>query len=208
MMISPSARALFVHVQKSGGSTIDHVMQAVLPDAGRVPGLSRHAPLAEILGADPGLSTHWIFGFVRNPWARMYSWHAMIDRARVGAAANDPVLSRRLSRNRVWRTVVADYPDFESFVMRAPDEITWLRRPQISYLRTPTRAADFIGRQERFEDDMRVVLDRLGVEWPGDIPRQNAAGAEHRYRDAFSPAMRDRVAQMFAEDIRLFDYEF
>ncbi len=173
-----------------------------------MPRLSRHAPLRRILATDPDLSTYWIFGFVRNPWARMHSWHAMIERVGAAAAQGDAVLARRVQRNQVWRTVLADYPDFERFVMLAPQEIAWLRWPQVSYLRTRTRAADFIGRQESFEDDMRVVLDRLGVQWPGEIPRQNAAGEQRGYRDAFTPEMRDRVAEMFAEDIRLFDYTF
>ena len=86
MVISDSARLLFVHVQKTGGSTIHNRLTEVLPDARQVKGVDRHATLGQILRAEPELSAYWTFGIVRNPWARLYSWWAMIKRAEADAA--------------------------------------------------------------------------------------------------------------------------
>ncbi len=210
MMVSPGARVLFVHVQKTGGSTVDRILQEALSDAQRPRGYRRrrHPRLREVLRRHPDLADYWIFGFVRNPWDRLYSWHSMILRRGEEAAAGDEGVAGQIAHNRLWRPVLADYRDFERFVLEGLHELPWVGWPQLSYLRTRSRRADFIGRQERFDDDMRVVLERLGVDWPGEMPWQNAAGDGREYRDAYTPAMRDRIADVFAPDIREFDYAF
>ena len=45
MLISDKHRFLFVHVQKTGGSTIDNNLSASLGDVRRIPEAHRHAPL-------------------------------------------------------------------------------------------------------------------------------------------------------------------
>ena len=86
MLISDSHRFLFVHVQKTGGSTIDNGLTAALGDVRRIPAANRHAPLDRLLQLEPGLADYWTAGFVRNPWARMLSWWRMMERFRDGAA--------------------------------------------------------------------------------------------------------------------------
>ena len=87
MMVSHEKRVLFVHVQKTGGSTIDRMLEEAIPDVAYLQGLrgGRHARLGPALKAYPELSDYFIFGFVRNPWARMYSWYSMMRRAEVQA---------------------------------------------------------------------------------------------------------------------------
>jgi len=209
MMVSHEARVLFVHVQKTGGSTIDSMLQAVLPDVAYVRDLpqGRHAQLGPALRQHPELADYWIFGFVRNPWARLLSWHSMIKRNERYVAEGNAKAAERLAGNRLWRLVQERYPDFESFVMEGLDRQGQLNSPQIAYLRTKQRTADFIGRQESFEADLRTVLDRLGAEWPTEIPRLNS-GTPTDYRERYTDAMRDKVAEVFARDLKRFGYEF
>ena len=209
-MVSHEARVVFVHVQKTGGSTIDAYLRAALPDGGGVnaDGGGRHARLRRILNNNPDLTHYWIFGFVRNPWARLLSWHSMILRRRDEAAAGDRSTRRRIRKNGIWRAVIRDYPDFEDFVLRGLDEIPTVGWPQVSYLQSRNRIADFIGRQETFDADMRAVLARIGLEVPTEFSRTNAAPAQHDYRDAYTQAMTDKVAQVFRRDLRAFAYEF
>jgi Sulfotransferase family len=209
-MVSHEARVLFVHVQKTGGSTIDAYLRAALPDGGGVnaDGGGRHARLRRILNNNPDLTHYWIFGFVRNPWARLLSWHSMILRRRDAAAAGDRDTRRRIRKNGLWRAVIRDYPDFDHFVLRGLDEIPTVGWPQVSYLQSKNRIADFIGRQETFDADMRAVLARIGLEVPAEFGRTNAAPEQHDYRDAYTPAMTDKVAQVFRRDLRAFAYEF
>ena len=122
MLISDSHRFLFVHVQKTGGSTIDNGLTAALGDVRRIPAANRHAPLDRLIQLEPDLATYWTAGFVRNPWARMLSWWRMMERFREGAAQGIDRHVDHLQRNRFIASILEAHPDFESFVMHAPDE--------------------------------------------------------------------------------------
>lgn len=211
MMVSREARVLFVHVQKTGGSTVDLLLKDKLPGVKSVRGLpgSRHAHLAEVLDVHPEYADFFIFGFVRNPWARLFSWHSMIMRRQKSAerGKNDAVV-KKMQRNELWIHVSREYPDFESFILRGLSEVEELRTPQLRYLRAPQRSADFIGRTESFDADLRVVLDRLEIDPPEEFDRRNANRKPKDFHDHYTDAMRDRVAEVFAEDIAEFGYEF
>ncbi|MAY95239.1 MAG: hypothetical protein CMH84_01685 [Nocardioides sp.] len=209
MMVSHERRVLFVHVQKTGGSTIDRMLEEAIPDVSYLQGLrgGRHARLAPALKAHPELKEDFIFGFVRNPWARMYSWYAMMRRAEVQAAEGNQKAAKQLAKNRLWKRVLPNYPDFESFVLRGPDEQRELRRAQITYLRGQGRRADFIGRQENFDADLQKVWERIGLEWPGESLKVNT-GPTSDYRQHYTDEMRDKVAEVFAKDLKRFKYEF
>lgn len=206
MRISDSHQLLFVHVQKTGGVSMERVLAEHIPDLRQV-GPARHYTLSQILKWEPELRTYWIVGFVRNPWARMLSWWSMIRDVQTAVSQGvDSVGTRQMTRNRFWQAV-AKYPDFETFLDRGPQEHKRLRRPQVEYLSTRTRRADFIGRTESYEADVRAVLARLGYPVPTMLPHANRS--EHgSYRDHYSPAARDRVAEVFRKDIDAFGYEF
>ena len=78
MRISDSKRVVFVHLPKTGGASLEAVLDSI-PDS-RGPKKRRHDTLAQILETEPEVSSYWIFGFVRNPWARMLSWFRMVER--------------------------------------------------------------------------------------------------------------------------------
>jgi hypothetical protein len=208
VIASASHRLLFVHVQKTGGLTIEALLKDALPDAEAIRDLpdGRHATLADALDARPELASYWTFGFVRNPWARMHSWHAMILRRKAAAEAGNKVMARRMRNMDFWRRVGEDYTDFEAFVLRGPDEFPRLRRPQLDYLRVPGREADFIGRTEELGDQVAEVFAQVGLPDPA-IERRNA-GPPTDHRAHYTDAMRDRVAEIFAPDIERFGYEF
>ncbi len=209
MIVSDASRVLFVHVQKTGGLTVQAMVTAALPDAGPVRGLAggRHAGLGAALRARPELADYFVFGFVRNPWARMYSWYSMVQRRRDTAAAGNEHVAVRMERNNFWAKASRDYPDFETFVMQGPMAIRRLRTPQLRYLRARGHRADFIGRTETLEADMVTVFARLGLAAPESTPHKNT-GPPTDYRQHYAPAMRDQVAEIFAEDIEAFGYGF
>jgi hypothetical protein len=205
MRVVDSERVLFVHVPKTGGLTIQNVLESSGLEVRTLTG-SRHHTLSTILLEDPTLRDYWTFGFVRNPWARMLSWWSMIRRARRRAAAGDPVMVRKFERYPVWRAV-QDYPDFEAFVLRGTDEVAELRLAQIDYLRDGGRRADFIGRTESMEEDADVVRKRLGLPAAFEVPHRNRTKHGH-HRDYYTPAMRERVAEAYRADVEEFGYEF
>ncbi|MCW2798269.1 sulfotransferase family 2 domain-containing protein [Nocardioides sp.] len=207
MIISDCHRFLFVHVQKTGGSSIDRAVSAAVPDVRRIGALDRHATLGQILNHEPELRSFWTVGFVRNPWERMLSWHRMVERFVAGAEAGGPNHTRQLKRNPFLAEVAREFPDFESFVMRATDRFTRLRTPQVAYLTSRVRRADFIGRQESLDIDLRAVFARLDLPAP-EVPQLNVDRQRPDYHDVYTPAMQRRVAELFERDLNAFGYEF
>lgn len=207
MMISDSHRLLFVHVQKTGGSTIDNGLTAALGDVRRIAEAQRHAPLARLLELEPDLATYWIVGFVRNPWSRLLSWYRMAERFRVGAASGNERHVQHLERNAFIRGVLEIAPDFEAFVMRAVDEFPRLHTPQVDYLVSATRRADLVGRQETLEQDLRAVYARLDLPWV-ELESVNIDPGRPDYREVYTDAMRRKVAEVYARDIDSFAYSF
>lgn len=203
MLISDSHRMLFVHVQKTGGVSIDRMLKAHIDDLRTV--TSRHATLSKILRTDPELHAYWTFGFVRNPWTRMVSWWSMIEKWNKfsGPRSGKDLSGRKL--NAFW--LAADqYHDFEEFIMRGPDEHRRLRTPQIDYLTARNRRADFIGRTETFNADFRAVLARFDL--PLIEPEQHNVSKHGSHHAYYNDATRKRVADVFAKDIELFGYEY
>ncbi|RYC13769.1 sulfotransferase family 2 domain-containing protein [Nocardioides zhouii] len=214
MLISDARRALFVHVPKTGGVSVGVAFERCCPDArsktpGVTPPLGRHAPYARILRAEPRTADYWSFGFVRNPWARMVSWWSMIDDwdREWGPSSGKPQgeAAVKMRGNDMWRAAAA-YSGFEEFVLRGTEELPRVGRPQVDYLRTPDREVDFVGRTERFAEDLQEVERRLGAE-PTRVPHRNKS-PHGGYHDYYSPAARDKVAEVYAADLEAFGYTF
>lgn len=206
MIISDSQRFLFVHVQKTGGSAFDLAVKKVIPDVRSIPRTDRHSSLATILELEPQLRDYWTAGFVRNPWSRMLSWYRMVDRFREGAATRGG-FRQHLTRNQFLAEAAKHHHDFESFVMQGTERFRRLRIPQVHYLSTKTRRADFVGRQETFDADVRAIFARLDLPRP-EIPPVNVDPARPDYHDAYTEPMRKRIEELFARDIEVFGYRY
>lgn len=208
MLISDHHRFVFIHVPKTGGDSIDKMLRAHVPDV-RKQKMTRHAPYGDILALEPDIADYWSFAMVRNPWARMVSWWSMIDKWNHawGPASGKPQIKRGGMKdgNKMWRRV-AEFADFDEFILRGTDEIPRLAMPQIDYLLAPGRRVDFIGRTESLAADMATIQRELGLP-VSEIPRRNTT-SHGSYRDYYSPAARDRVADVYARDLEAFGYEF
>ena len=215
MLISDTRRALFVHVPKTGGVSVGVAFERCCPDArskapGVKPPLGRHAPYERILRAEPHVADYWSFAFVRNPWARMVSWWSMIqdwDREWGPSSGRPQVGAEKMRGNDMWRAAAA-YSGFEEFVLRGTVELPRVGRPQVDYLRAPAlgREVDFVGRTERFAEDLQEVERRLGGE-PTPVPHRNKS-PHGSYRDYYSDAARAKVAEVYAADLDAFGYTF
>ena len=205
MLISHRHRFVFIHVQKTGGSAVTRALHQVLDDGEEVAG-NKHAKMKAAFELFPETRDYFVMGFVRNPWARLLSWHAMVLRRR-DASAEGVYDRAAYERNDFWQRVVRDHPDFESFVLEGTRRVQRLATPQVGYLTAPGRRADFIGRTERLEDDLREGLERAGLVPPASTRRTNQ-GPETDYRAHYTDAMRERVAEVYARDIEEFGYSF
>jgi hypothetical protein len=209
MRVSDEHRVLFVHVPKNAGSTIDWAFDQAVPDARRVPSVTRHASLEKVLIAEPDLADYWTFGFVRNPWARMVSWYSMMRRVFKKEARGRPKAVDKIARKPAgWDLFRPVMGDFETFVMEGTSQIPRMSLPQLDWLETSTgRQADFIGRVESFHTDFAVVCARLQIVDPTTVPRRNKSRHRH-YSEYYTEATRQRVAEVYARDIEAFGYTF
>lgn len=213
MLISHAHKLIFVHIQKTGGKSMDALLRAHVPDVMRLG--FRHDHAAWHRDAVPDWDGYFKFAFVRNPWDRLVSWHSKVI---AKGRPLPPWLARlcgRDHRNYPSRYVWGRGRRFEDFVLRCTDVIEG--RPgrrmcyawnQLDYL-TDARGqllVDFVGRFEHFQRDTRAVLERAGL---ADVAmvHTNASGHTH-YSQYYTDRLREVVAQRFARDIAAFDYHF
>jgi len=213
MLVSNSAKFVFVHVQKTAGLSMEAVLRQNFPDARSWHGRHGHASdgIREI-----GLErwqAHYSFAFVRNPWDRLVSWYSMIERER----QNLPWYRRWRKapfNTQLWNEVVRKATNFEEFIERCTDEVfdRGSRKSfafnQIDYLSAPDGrlAVDFVGRFETLASDFEHVAKRLGLD-AASLPKRNVSHHKH-YSAWYNDRTRGIVAERFARDIAAFGYEF
>ena len=166
MHVDHDGRYVFVHVPRTGG----HTGYSLL---GVKPTHPLHASRKEIRHYD-----YFSFGFIRNPWDRMYSCYRRQRKFSeyVGVSFKD-YLMNRIQDDGVGRSA-----------MCLLDGCT------------------FIGRYERFNDDWAVIADRIKIKIAG-IPRLNAYG-EADYQNHYDDEMIAFVEQQYSDDIEYGQYTF
>lgn len=193
------SRVIFVHVPKAAGSSVKTELYGS-PQFG-------HRRIAEFQAYDRRKTVEFFkFAFVRNPWDRLLSAHAYLTGGE-GANSRD----RRFARD-----MLAPKGDFAGFVTALDDSAFAAQvmrydhfRPQGDWICLPGQsghAMDFLGRFERFEEDMAVVRDRL--ERPARAAERVRTSRHGDWQAAYTPRMRDITARLYAGDIALLDYSF
>src|ERR671921_2260700 len=99
VFVSDSRKVVFVHIQKTGGLTVDRLLNERIPDLRRI--VARHGFAS--LGMDEleGWDEYFKFAFVRNPWDRLVSWYSMVSTA--DAAETHQILLNRKEKRRLER---------------------------------------------------------------------------------------------------------
>ncbi|PJR11320.1 sulfotransferase family 2 domain-containing protein [Sinorhizobium meliloti] len=152
--------------------------------------LSDHSSASEIEAFDSAAwKNYFKFCFVRNPFERavsLYNWHYR-------KATTRPNFSEML------RLIEEGAAERES--------INW--RSWQLYTRNDEVVVDFVGRQERLSDDLRIVCDRLGLPFNNRfLTRAKANPTRPDIRNYYQPGDRERVARLFGAEIEHFKYRF
>jgi len=190
-------RALFVHVPKAAGSSVRESLFG-----GRTPShMTMHYFMIAFSRAE--FDSMFKFAFVRNPWDRVYSaWRFM---QAGGGNREDAMQAQRC---------LSQFRDFEDFILRGigtpPVAEVIHFSPQTDFVELcPGRMPlDFIGYFEQFEQDYLYIASRMGVQLD-EVPWENKTkGKRSDYRDAYTPAMIEKVAEIYRRDVELFGYDF
>jgi len=197
MIISPRTRCIFVHIQKTGGVSVENALRLHDPAIGsNAHDGRRHVfarELRDIVGAAQW-DAYFKFAFVRNPWDRLVSWYHMCVQG--------------TTPNAFSRYVKDNAPTFRDFILTTTTGMgERTTRNQLDYVTSEDGAVivDFIGRYEMLATDLADVGARLGL--PLELPHLNRSAHAH-YRDYYTDETRAIVAARFARDIERFGYTF
>jgi hypothetical protein len=218
MPISHSLQAIFVHIPKTAGTSVEAVLGmhgdkqdiGIRPYFNQTPdpehlygGHLQHltaARLRIVLQDEARFKRYFKFAVVRNPWDRLVSTCAWSDQK--------------------WaRGIELGRPEFDLFVRQLhgasraakatsrPMILPAQLEPQISYVLDEQRQLllDFVARYENLAADWEYIRTRLGV--AAALPERMRS--HHRpYQEYYDEETRAMVAEIYAEDVNAFGYAF
>ena len=211
MIISPGRRFIFVHIPKTGGTSVAHALeQRAMKDdiligdtpkakrrkarlrelaaAGRV---WKHSTLRDMAGViDP--ADHFVFTIVRNPWDRAVSYYHWLQTQ----SFHHPAVDR------------AQALTFSDFLHHAQTQAAFRSQPYPSYV---TDAAgqvrcDLFARLEHLEEDLAPLWAHLG--FVCQVGRENASQRVADWRGYYTDQDAAIIADVCANDIAAFGYAF
>lgn len=214
MIISRGRRYIFVHIPKTGGTSLamalearamaDDILIGDTPKARRrknrlksltpVGRLWKHSTLADIDGivSHQEMADMMIFTMVRNPWDRMVSYYHWLQKQDFDHPA----------------VHVAKSTSFDAFIQHPVIAGSVKNGTAASYMVDATgteRPAIYI-RLERFAEDSAPIRDHLGFDLT--LPHINTSDRRPDYRPYYTDATAQWVAQICAVDIAQFGYRF
>ncbi len=212
MIISRGRKYIFVHIPKTGGTSLalaledramkDDIMLGDTPKAvkrrRKVKGIEtsgrlwKHSGLADIDGlvSTEEIAQMFTFTLVRNPWDRVVSYYHWLQ----GQEFDHPAvqISKELK-----------FGDFLRHRLTMSTLIAW---PYGRYMRAVDGGERGVFlRLEHLENDIKPLETHLGFR--PDMPHENRS-ARGDYRRYYDEGLRDLLGRLCAEDIARFGYEF
>ncbi|MEW5837999.1 MAG: sulfotransferase family 2 domain-containing protein [Pseudomonadota bacterium] len=208
-MISHKYRCIFVHIPKTGGTSIEDI---IWPERelrserdlwmGFVDkynnkyqtGGLQHL-LASHIESEVGTNVfdnYFKFSIVRNPWDKAVSQFAFMSRRKdlmdyIGMK-HDDCFKRYLE------------------LISKKKHVQW--EPQVSFVLDDNGECmvDYIGRLELFTQSVTVIMSRLGLD-AAVIPHSNK-GQRSAYQDYYDTEAKEFVHAMYADDVKTFGYDY
>lgn len=196
MLLSHSHKFVFMHVPKTGGSSIATTLRHyVVMGNKKTRNFSRyhinsmHSMVSSEVEFLNTYKDYFKFAFVRNPWSRAVSFYtSKVNGKRSKEEFTELLLTSDFISKR---KIQADF--FKKYHFDIPD-------------------FDFIGRYENYISDFRYVLETVGL---AEIDITHEHNSRKRwskkfshYRDWYTDETRDFIAELWKEDIETFNYDF
>jgi hypothetical protein len=190
-MISHKHKFVFVHINKTGGTSIETILRKISKNwNGKHHLIEKYRKLAD---EKHGFENYFKFTFVRNPWDRLLS--------------NYFFRKITLKDNRVQDL------SFKNWIINSRDgnysfENCLSRRTQLDWIvdENGEVVVDFIGRFENLQQDFNIICDKIKIPQQ-QLPHANKSKHTH-YTEYYDDETRQIVAEKYAKDIEYFGYKF
>lgn len=202
-MISDRYRCIFVHIPRTAGSAIEEAISG--RDWWFVNPLTKHltARQARLLYGKRRWCEYFSFAFVRNPWDKLVSmWESNFYRRQRRKLRTFKEFVRDVNRNRFEQHTL----HYHRILDLTPDAQL---SPWDRFMRNQMGQAHvkFVGRFESLQIDMERVFAEIGIP-AAQLPVLNRSEHRRQYREYYDDETIKIVADRFATDIKLFNYEF
>jgi len=217
-ILSHKHRFLYVHVAKTGGSSVDLALQGWCPRSEhfstrtldhRIDILGRRIAMEIRRHSTPQQwDSYYKFAFVRNPWDRAVSIFKNIQSSREMQAKD-----KRQILEEITRRLGIDEEDFtfDVFVKdvlrdRVFDNYHWDKQIYCFSDYDNRNLLDFIGRYENLQDDFNAICRNLRFT-TSRLPHVNKTQHDH-YSSYYSKETEQIVGDLYREDVERFQYRF
>ena len=184
MIISDSAKILFLHVPRTGGTTITKMLFDGLSDTKWIQPQHNHARSVPESFFDQ-YSDYTKFTFVRNPWERIASWHSLLLK-------NHKEKIMKIASMEAFIETIKNYFWFNQLDYLRNDKGHWV--------------VNKIGRYENFSCDLAQILNDHNIPF-GHIPKLNST-TQQNYRSFYTEKSKKLVEDLCYKDIDYFSYRF
>lgn len=193
-MIINNKKILFIHVPKTGGSTIRFILKKKYPSAKIISDQWKHSSINDYIKEGYNIDDYFKFAFVRNPWDRLLSNYFF----RIQLLQSEVTASVRF---RDW-VINSKTRKGHSFL-----DTGEMYKTQLSYMTlNKTQKVDFIGRYENLQQDWNFICDQLQIK-KQKLPHKNKS-SHSSYMNYYSEDTVNIVGEYFKEDVENFGYKF
>lgn len=188
-------KCIFIHIPKAAGTS-------VLAALGKKSEKGRdHVTWQTYKKASSRkFNEYYKFSFVRDPYSRALSaYHYILKGGNQGAEDMQTAQS------------MEQYDDFDDFVEKGLWKGAFrshlLFHPQSCFIMDADDRlmVDYLGHFETLEDDFKIVADKLGIDSP-IAHRNKGKHSSLVAKDSMTPATREKLAILYAQDFANFDY--
>ena len=208
-MISHKHKCIFVHIPKTGGTSIEDLIWPRKRDRTEdnlwmgfidrfhnkyQTGGLQHLCWMQIrqeVGAAV-FENYYKFAIVRNPWDKAVSQYAYMKH-------------REDLRDFVGMKEGDCFKTYLSLIQKT-EHVQWAPQYPFIYDTGGEQMVDFVGRFEKFNDEVRVILKELGI-WKWKIPHTNKSARKH-YSEYYDDESKEIVGEMYQKDVELLGYLF
>lgn len=187
-------KCVFVHITKAAGTSLALSLFGELP-------YHYTAQEYRVIYGRRDYNQFFKFTFVRNPWDRLYSAYSYLK----GGGWN--------AKDAEWaKQNLADIHSFDDFVLNwlTPERLhvhihLW---PQCDFIcdRHGNPIIDHLGYFETIQQDFDAICARLKL--PQTDLKHTNASKRAGYKEVYSPAAIQKVAELYKQDIANFGYSF